>query len=122
MNAFSPFFRGKILAATLVAAALITLPGNAVGAENLALQLDGNASYVELPPNICSDLPQATVEVWASWSELRRYSRVFEFGRAWQSISLFEHDLTLDVRFNNYPIEARDRKEVQYTIRSANAI
>jgi hypothetical protein len=122
MNAPSPFSRGKILAAILVGAAILTLAGTAARAENLALQLDGNASYVELPPNLGNDLSQATIEVWANWAELRRYARVFEFGRAWNSIALIEHDLTTDVRFNLYAVDTRDRKELQHTIRGKDVI
>ena len=32
---------------------------------NQVLELDGNGSYVELPPNIFKDLKEATVEEWA---------------------------------------------------------
>jgi hypothetical protein len=122
MNAPSPLLKGKFLAAALVGAVLLTVPGKAAAAENLALQLDGNASYVELPANIGNDLSQATIEVWANWGELRRYSRVLEFGRPWNSIAIFEHDLTTDIRFNLYPVFARDQKELQHTIRAAEII
>ena len=34
---------------------------------NRVLELDGNGSYVELPPNIFKDLEEATVNGWEKW-------------------------------------------------------
>ena len=31
---------------------------------NRVLELDGNGSYVELPPNIFNDLDEATIQAW----------------------------------------------------------
>ena len=42
---------------------------NAQPAPNRVLELDGNGSYVELPPNIFKDLEEATVEGWEKWKE-----------------------------------------------------
>ncbi|HVR35382.1 MAG TPA: LamG-like jellyroll fold domain-containing protein, partial [Methylomirabilota bacterium] len=47
---------------------------------NRVLQLDGNNSYVELPPGFCAGLPAATVEGWVRWDRFRGQSHFFEFG------------------------------------------
>ena len=39
-------------------------------APNRVLELDGNGSYVELPPNIFKDLEQVTVEGWVRWDSI----------------------------------------------------
>ena len=89
-----------------------------VSAQNKVLKLDGNASYVELPPNIFKDLTQATVEAWVRFERLRNYSRIFEFGAGWQSMSLFNHGNTSDLRFNLYPQFAKTNVELQYIVRA----
>jgi hypothetical protein len=86
-------------------------------AQNRVLELDGNGSYVELPPDIFTNLTEATVEVWARWSSFRTYSRVFDFGAAYQSMSVFNHANTPDLRFNLYPRNARNDQSLLYHIR-----
>src|SRR5205823_3586536 len=49
-------------------------------AQNRVLELDGNGSYVELPPDVFKDLTQATVEGWVKWDSFRNWSRFFDFG------------------------------------------
>ena len=95
----------------------LLLAANISPAQNKVLQLDGNGSYVELPPNIFNDLTQATVEVWAKWDEFRTYSRIFEFGAAWNSMSLFNHTTTSDLRYNLYPQNAKLDPSLLYSIR-----
>lgn len=85
-------------------------------AENKVLKLDGKGSYVELPPNIFTNLTEATVEVWAKWNSFRSYTRVFEFGAGWQSMSLFNHATTRDLRFNLYPHNAKHDPSSQFTV------
>jgi hypothetical protein len=85
-------------------------------AQNKALRLDGAGSYVELPPDIFKDLTQATVEVWAKWTEFRAFSRVFEFGAGYQSISLFNHSTNSDLRFNIYPRFAKFDPSSMFTV------
>ena len=59
-----------------------TRPGDAaVPASDKMLQLDGNGSYVELPPHIFDGLTEATVEVWVKWMDLHHWMDVFDFGR-----------------------------------------
>jgi signal transduction histidine kinase/ligand-binding sensor domain-containing protein/DNA-binding NarL/FixJ family response regulator len=72
-------------------------------AVNHVLELDGDGDYVELPPNIFTNLTEATVEVWAKWDAFLGASRVFEFGAAWQSMNLLNVSTTADLRFNIYP-------------------
>jgi hypothetical protein len=45
---------------------------------NRVLDLNGNGSYVELPPNIFNDVEVATVEAWVNWGSFQAMSRVFD--------------------------------------------
>jgi hypothetical protein len=105
----------------LLALILGALTSGAAPAQNRVLELDGNGSYVELPPNIFRDLTEATVEVWAKWDRFQSYSRVFEFGASWQSMSVFNHDRLPDLRFNLYPQPAQNNPALTYHAR-ANGI
>ncbi len=108
------FLRAGFLAALGIGTlAIISSP-----AQNRVLELDGNGSYVELPPNIFRNLTEATVEVWARWDRLNSYSRVFEFGATWQSMSLFNQGVTSDLRFNLYPQVAKDNPALMFTARA----
>jgi len=107
------FFRHHYSLALLA----VLLFANICSAQNKALKLDGRGSYVELPPNIFRDLTQATVEVWAKWERFQNYSRVFEFGGPWQSMSLFNHADKPDLRFNLYPSFAKTDPSAQNVIR-----
>ena len=49
-------------------------------ASNRVLELDGNGSFVELPPDILRGLKEVTVEGWVRWDEFRDYSRFWSFG------------------------------------------
>ena len=80
--------RALLLALVLVLAAL-NVSAQTTAVTNRALKLDGQGSYVELPPDIFHDLTQATVEAWVKWKEFAWYSRVFEFGAGYQSVSVF---------------------------------
>jgi hypothetical protein len=95
----------------------ILMAGNFALAQNRVLELDGNGSYVELPPDIFTNLTEATVEVWAKWDSLRNYSRVFDFGAFYQSMSVFNHARTPDLRFNLYPRNAQRDPSLLYHIR-----
>lgn len=88
---------------------------------NRVLELDGNGSYVELPPDIFRDLNAATVEAWVKWDRFQNYSRVFEFGASWQSMSLFNQGTSADLRFNLYPKRAKDDPSQLFNAR-ANGI
>jgi len=95
----------------------ISLSGHFASAQNRALELDGNGSYVELPPNIFTSLTEATVEVWAKWNSFRSYSRLFDFGAVYQSMNVFNHANTPDLRFNLYPQYAQKDPSLLYHIR-----
>src|SRR5882724_2489054 len=66
------------------------LPNNSV------LQLDGNNSYIDLPPNIFNDLDEATIEAWVKWQRVGAvgWNRVFNYGSA-------GHDLTIGTSGSN---------------------
>ncbi|MHB8520022.1 MAG: LamG-like jellyroll fold domain-containing protein [Limisphaerales bacterium] len=56
---------------------------------NRVLELDGNFSCVELPPNIFNDLDEATVEAWVRWDDFTApMQRVFNYGDARQDLSI----------------------------------
>src|SRR3989454_6853233 len=58
-------------------------------ATNRVLELDGEGSYVELPPNIFNDLDEATVEAWVRWDDFSGPGkRVFNYGDALRDMSL----------------------------------
>jgi hypothetical protein len=105
-----------------IAIGALVLAANVASAQNKALRLDGSGSYVELPPNIFKDLTQATVEVWAKFDSFRTYSRIFEFGAGWQSMSLFNHANTSDLRFNLYPQFAKNDPSLLYQIRTTGLL
>src|SRR6266849_1671075 len=68
-------------------------------AQNRVLQLDGNGSYVELPPNIFNDLTEATVEGWLKWEEFTPEARFFDFGETWKSIRVSGIHATPGLKF-----------------------
>lgn len=103
----------RVFIALLLATLTLTAQGATV--TNRALKLDGQGSYLELPQNIFQDLTQSTVEVWAKWKELAWYSRVFEFGAGYQSVSLFNHMTNSDLRFNIYPRFAKNDPSSMFT-------
>ncbi len=106
-------FSRALLLALVLAALNVSAQNTAL--TNRALKLDGQGSYVELPPDIFSDLTQATVEVWAKWKEFAWYSRVFEFGAGYQSVSVFNHMTNSDLRFNIYPRFAKADRSSMFT-------
>ncbi|MCW5554051.1 MAG: response regulator [Verrucomicrobiae bacterium] len=54
------------------------------------LALDGQDSYVELPPNIFNDLEESTIEAWVRWDRLGGpgWNRVFNYGSAMRDLTL----------------------------------
>ena len=64
---------------------------NSQAATNHVLELDGNGSYVELPPNIFNDLTEATVEAWVKWRS--DWARIFSYGE-------YLHDTGIDATGN----------------------
>lgn len=85
-------------------------------AQNLALQLDGHGSYVQLPANLFTNLTESTIEVWAKWNAFDNYSRVFEFGAPWRSVSVFNVRRQPDLRFNVWPYYAKINTALQNKI------
>jgi hypothetical protein len=63
-----------------VPVAAVQSPPPFAGPSNRVLQLDGNDSYLQLPPDIIRGLEELTVEGWARWDEFRFWSRSFSFG------------------------------------------
>ncbi|MCX6864026.1 MAG: LamG domain-containing protein, partial [Verrucomicrobia bacterium] len=56
--------------------------------QNKVLDLDGNDSYAELPPNIFTNLQNATIEARVRWFSFRDCLRVFDFGAAGSDINV----------------------------------
>ncbi len=99
LKSFLPHFACGLLA--------LLLTTKICPAQNMALQLNGQGSYVQLPSNLFTNLTEATVEVWARWESFENYSRVFEFGAPWQSVSVFNVRHQPDLRFNVWPHYAK---------------
>ena len=110
-------YRSLFLMRQFLSLILVVLFSVGASAQNKVLELDGFGSYVELPPDIFTNLTEATVEAWAKWDSFRGFSRIFEFGAGYQSMSLFNHGTTPDVRFNLYPRNARQDPSSLYFIR-----
>jgi len=107
--------RGHGLSVALLVSGLAVISSPA---QNRVLELDGDGSYVELPNNIFQNLTEATVEAWAKWDRFNSYSRVFEFGASWQSMSVFNQAAGSDLRFNLYPQPAKNTPALMYTART----
>src|SRR5436190_8913849 len=99
----------------LILSLQVSLAQNTAAFTNRALKLDGTNSYLELPPNIFTNLTEATVEAWVRWAEFPAFARVFEFGAGYNSVSLFNHNSTADLRFNIYPRYAKDNPKYMFT-------
>src|SRR5258707_5107541 len=72
------------------------------------LQLDGNGSYVELPPNIFDGLEEATVEGWVKWETFGPAdSMFFCFGVEGQAMFLGNHKNSPALKFVIYDADHR---------------
>lgn len=89
---------------------------NAAATGNQTLKLDGEGSYVELPHDLFTNLTEVTVEAWARWDSFPRFARVFEFGRSWNSMAVFNQGASNDLRFNLYARPAQRDARLQHTI------
>jgi hypothetical protein len=69
------------------------------GVTNHVLQLDGDSDYMELPPDVFSDLEEATVEGWVKWQRLRNWSRFFDFGATWHAVFVGNQETTDTLQF-----------------------
>jgi hypothetical protein len=118
---FSYPFRSFASAPLLLGLAMAWSSGS-VRAENLALKLDGNGSYVELPTEGYENMTQATVEAWVKWDALRGHSRVFEIGERWRSLAIINHAKKPDLDFFIYPQNAKDDETLRYIISVTNVI
>jgi signal transduction histidine kinase/DNA-binding response OmpR family regulator/ligand-binding sensor domain-containing protein len=70
---------------------------------NRVLDLDGTNSYVELPPDIFTNLTDATVEGWVNWRAFRWSSRFFDFGEPGHSVNVQNRDRERTLAFRVYP-------------------
>src|SRR5437868_6139218 len=81
-----------ILAAALAAQqpakpAAIASKGGAPFSHSLLL-VDGG-SYLDLPPDVFSDLTETTIEAWVKWNAFgNRYQRIFNYGTGNRDIGL----------------------------------
>src|SRR5688572_14794745 len=85
-------------------------------AENRVISLDGDGDYVLLPPNIFTNLTEATVEVWAKWDTFQDHSRIFEFGGYYRSMKIINHATAPVLRFD---VDPRDFREIPPGARSS---
>ena len=70
-----------ILTAVFLSSVWISNARSQDGEHMNVLYLDGQGGYVLLPSHFLSGLEEATVEVWVKWEKLRKWARVFDFGR-----------------------------------------
>ncbi len=89
---------GKLVGNATVAGATFPRP-TPPAALDVVLQLDGTNSFVELPPDIFTNLTEATVEGWVKWQAFSSYSRFFDFGKARQDISVNQDATRPNLRF-----------------------
>jgi hypothetical protein len=108
--------------ALMLAAAVRTSSAQEMTLTNRALKLDGTNSYVMLPPDIFTNLTEATIETWAKWQAFGSFSRVFEFGAGYQSVSVFNHSTNSDLRFNIYPRFAKSEPKWMFTAYAKEAL
>ena len=64
------------------------------GPKEMVLQLDGQASYVELPPGLVQSLDIATVEGWVRWDAFTTNAHFFEFSSRDHSLYVTEFNGT----------------------------
>lgn len=71
---------------------------------NLALELDGDGDYVELPGSLFADLQESTIEGWVRWDNLGYFQQFFGFGsgEVQQVIGLNSYDHTASLSFFIY--------------------
>src|ERR1041385_1518298 len=79
-----------LLATVAVRAA--TLDASVGGLTNYVLELDGNESYIELPPNAFNHLEDATIEGWVKWQKLGEMSRILNYGEGLHDLSVCTFD------------------------------
>ncbi len=77
--------------------------------DNYVLDLNGQGSYVELPPQAFNNLAEVTVEGWVKWRRLGVWSRFFEFGSMWHSVVMGNHLVGPDVS-----LEFQQPKRINY--------
>ncbi len=80
-------------------AATLRPPGDA----NRVLELDGDGSYVELPPAIFDDLNEITVEGWVKWDKFQNFSRFFDFGGHDLGFLVAQDGVSSDLMFHIWP-------------------
>lgn len=110
------------LFSTLLSTLALACMAASVQAENMALKLDGNGSYVELPTDGYENMTQATVEAWVKWDAFRGHSRVIEFGERWRSLAIINHAKKPDLDFYVFPQNAKDDETLRYSISTTNTI
>src|SRR6266496_2246957 len=66
---------------------------------NRVLELDGNQSYVELPPYAFTNLDEATVECWVKFRRFYDSARVFDFGGTRHEMYVGQAVATPDLKF-----------------------
>jgi len=76
-------------------------------ADNLALDLDGKNSYVQLPSDIYLDLHESTIEAWVKWKKITGYSQPLGFGKPWHAMAVNNWELEPTLQFYIYDQQRR---------------
>ncbi|MBI2504743.1 MAG: hypothetical protein HYW07_16120 [Candidatus Latescibacteria bacterium] len=85
----------------------LSLLASPSGAADLALELDGDGDYVELPPRIFDGLEEATVEAWVQWADFPYFAQWYGYGSGedWQVLGLNNWENTSTLQFFLYDRE-----------------
>ena len=86
--------------------------------QNKVLDLDGYDSYAELPPNIFTNLQNATIEARVRWFSFRQNSRVFDFGSLGSDINVQNRGQNPDLHYEINKENLVDRA-VQVTVKNS---
>jgi Concanavalin A-like lectin/glucanases superfamily len=101
------------LAALTAFLCALLLPGRIVAqGPNRVLQLDGDDSYVQLPPNIFNHLTNATIEGWVKWDRLGNWMRFFDFGRANQTMVIGNKGMSSTLAFELFDAKGQRQGDV----------
>ena len=105
----------------LIGVLICCLPDQAAGQQagemRNVLFLDGGNGYAILPPHVTSGLTDATVEAWVQWSSIKKWARVFDFGREGNAAVVQNEKASRTVNFAIY-----DRQSTRHRIQARSVV
>ncbi len=94
--------RASFLIHFLLPLLLLAAPGRGTAAPPRALIGDGRQD-LEVPVRLFTDLREATVEGWIRFDEFGSYSRFYDVGRPFHSISVTHYERSPNLLFESWP-------------------